>query len=72
MTLVDDQLEGLADLTLIDENTKLILIDDADKEIPSNMTMHLVAKFLNNACGATWWPNFFLMHVTPYGGQILY
>ena len=41
MTLVDDQLEDLADLTLIDENTKLILTDDANKEIPSNMTMHV-------------------------------
>ena len=35
------RLEDLADLTLIDENTKLILIDDANKEIPSNMTMHV-------------------------------
>ena len=34
------RLEDLADLTLIDENTKLILIDDANKEISSNMTMH--------------------------------
>ena len=36
----------------------------SNKEIPSNMTMHvappghLVAKFLNNASGATLWPNF--------------
>ena len=29
------RLEDLADLTLIDENTKFILIDDANKEIPS-------------------------------------
>ena len=28
------RLEDLADLTLIDENTKLILTDDANKEIP--------------------------------------
>ena len=35
------RLEDLADLTLIDENTKLILTDDANKEIPSNMTMHV-------------------------------
>ena len=27
--------------TLIDENTKLILTDDAIKEIPNNMTMHV-------------------------------
>ena len=37
MTLVDDQLEDLADLTLIDENTKLILTDDANKEIPTRV-----------------------------------
>ena len=36
------RLEDLADLTLIDENTKLILTDDATKEIPSNMTMLVV------------------------------
>ena len=57
MTLVDDQLEDLADLTLIDENTKLILTDDANKEIPTQaiwqcMWRHPVAKFLTNASGA--------------------
>ena len=35
------RLEDLADMTLIDENTKLILSDDANKEIPSNMTMYV-------------------------------
>ena len=35
------RLEDLADMTLIDENTKLILTDDANMEIPSNMTMHV-------------------------------
>ena len=37
------RLEDLADLNLIDENTKLILTDhdDANKQIPSNMTMHV-------------------------------
>ena len=35
------RLEDLADMTLIDENKKLILTDDANKEIPSNMTMHV-------------------------------
>ena len=35
------RLEDLADLNLIDENTKLIITDDANKEIPSNMTMHV-------------------------------
>ena len=42
--------EALADVTPIDEHTKSILT--VNKEIPSNMTMH-VAKFLNNASGAT-------------------
>ena len=39
------RVEDLADMTLIDENTKLILTDnminDANKAIPSNMTMHV-------------------------------
>ena len=35
------RLEDLADLTLIGENTKLILNDDANREISSNMTMHV-------------------------------
>ena len=29
-----------------------------------------MAKFLTNASGATWWPNFFLIQVTPPGGWI--
>ena len=36
------RLEDLADLTLIDENTKLILTDDANKEIspiPENLRL---------------------------------
>ena len=35
-------LEDLADVTLIDEDTKSILTDDANSEIPSNMTMNVV------------------------------
>ena len=70
--LVEDLFKDIADVTLNDEDTKPILSDDANKEIPSNMTMHLVAKFLTNANGVTWWTNFLLMHVTPSGGQILY
>ena len=31
-----------------------------------------MAKFLTNASGVTWWPNFFLIQVTPPGGQISY
>ena len=33
------RVEDLADMTLIDN--KLILTDNANKEIPSNMTMHV-------------------------------
>ena len=41
--LVEDLFEDIADVTLIDEDTKPILTDDANKEIPtpSNMTMHV-------------------------------
>ena len=62
-------LEDLADVTLIDEDTKSILT--VNKEIPSNMTMHVASpggKFLTNASGATWWPNLLLMQVAPTGG----
>ena len=50
MTLVDGpslrpelmtRVEDLADMTLIEEDNKLILTDNANKEIPSNMTMHV-------------------------------
>ena len=40
--LVEDMFEDIADVTLIDEDTKPILTDDANKEIPSNMMMHVV------------------------------
>ena len=41
------RVEDIADVTtLIDEDMKLILIDDENKEIPSN----LVAEFSRNAC----------------------
>ena len=36
-----DLFEGLSDVILIDGDTKPILTDDANKEIPSNMTMHV-------------------------------
>ena len=35
-------LEDLADVTLIDEDTKSIVTDDANNEIPSKMTMQVV------------------------------
>ena len=40
--LDEDMFEDIADVTLIDEDTKPILTDDANKEIPSNMMMHVV------------------------------
>ena len=39
--LVEDLFEDIADVTLIDEDTKPILTDDANEEISSNMTMHV-------------------------------
>ena len=55
--LVEDLFEDIADVTLIDEDTTPILTDNANKEIPSNMT---------------WWPNFLLMQMASPGGQISY
>ena len=61
--LVDDLFEDIVDVTLIDEDTKPILTDDANKEIPSNMTMHVLADLtlsstrvfiLTNASGVIW------------------
>ena len=40
MTLVEDLVGDFADVTLIDEHTKSILI--VNKEIPRNITMHVV------------------------------
>ena len=37
--LVEDLFEDISDVTLIDEDTKPILTDDINKEIP--MTMHV-------------------------------
>ena len=60
MTLVlgplEDLVEDIADMTLIDEDTKSILTDYANKEVPSNTTMH-VAKFLTYASCTLWWLN---------------
>ena len=63
------------DVTLIDEDTKPILTLMPIKKsqaICLCMWRHLVAKFLTNASGATWWPNFLLTQVAPPGGQISY
>ena len=40
--LVEDLFEDIADVTLIYEDTKSIVTDDADNEIPSKMTMHVL------------------------------
>ena len=40
--LDEDMFEDIADVTLNDEDTIPILTDDANKEIPSNMMMHVV------------------------------
>ena len=45
-------LVDFVDVTLADDDTNSILADDANKEIPSKMTIH-VAEFPTNACGAT-------------------
>ena len=55
MTLVDDQLEDLADMTLIDENIARGTTDPWVDTITG---------------GTVWWPNFLPMHVAPPGGQI--
>ena len=68
MTLVEDLLKEIADVTLIDEDTKSILTDDANKEIPSKMTIHVVppgGQIFHNATDAPWWLNFQQMHVEP-------
>ena len=41
-------IEDLAYVTLIDEDTKSILTDDANKEIPSNMRMQTWLLNLSN------------------------
>ena len=42
MILVEDLIKYIADVTLIDEDTKSIVTDDANNEIPSKMTMQVV------------------------------
>ena len=62
MTLVDD----LADVTLIDWDSRSILTDDANEKIASNMTLHVAPPSdQTNASGALWWLNFQQMHMAP-------
>ena len=69
----------LTDVTLADEDTNLILTDNADRAIQGIVAMqvtqpgrkvckecqwrHLVVKFATNASGAIWWPKLELMQV---------
>ena len=60
-------------MTLADEDTNLILADNANRVIQSNVAMQVTQpgeQFVTNASGAIWWPNLELMQVVPSGGQI--
>ena len=58
---LQDLVEDLTDVTLVDEDTKSILTDIANRAIQGNQAMHvtfsLVCKFVSNASGAIWWSN---------------
>ena len=60
--LVEDLFEDIADVTLIDEDTKPILTDDDNKEIPSNMTMHVASPSVQIS---------FLVHIHTHPSQQL-
>ena len=55
--LVEDLFEDIADVTLIDEDTKPIL---TDMPIKKSQAIWI------------WWTNFLLMQVVPPGGQFSY
>ena len=44
---------------------------EVDK-VTNMMAEFALMKFLTNASGATWWPNFLLMQMASPGGQISY
>ena len=54
-------------------NSEVEKVTNMMAEFATN-TSYLAAKFLTNeranTSGATWWPNFQLMHVAPPGGQL--
>ena len=50
---------NLTDVTLAEEDTNSILIDNANRAIQGNVAMHV-----------TWWPTLESMQVVPSGGQI--
>ena len=57
MALVEGLVEDLANMTLIDEDAKSILTDDANKKIPSNMRMQVAPPGGKISCfckSATW------------------
>ena len=66
----------LTDVTLVDEDTKAMVTDNANRAIQGNVAMHvthqvnLVVKFRTNASSPIWWQNVQLMQVALSGGQI--
>ena len=61
---------NLTDVTLADEDTNWILTDNAKRVFQGKMAMQVMTKFVTNAIGAIWLPNWEIMQVTPAGGQI--
>ena len=60
-------------MTLVNEDTKSILTDNANRAIQGNVAMHVTqpkGTFITNASGAIWWPNWQPMKVVTSGGQI--
>ena len=75
MSLTHTPFADLTDVTLADEDTNSILIDNANRAIQGNVAMQVakvakVATIVTNASGAIWWPNLQPMQVAPSCGQI--
>ena len=66
-SLIPTPFADLTDVTLVDEDTKSILTDNANRAIQGNVAMHvtnsLVCKYVTNPSGAIWWPNLQLMQM---------
>ena len=61
-------------MTLADEDTNSMLINNANRAIQGNEAMQVrqtgdQCKFATYASGAIWWPILQLMQVAPSGGQ---
>ena len=73
MILMEMMLEVLIGVLVMEvdkvTNMEVDKVTNMMAEFATN-TNYLEAKFLTNESGATWWPNFQLMHVVPPGGQI--